>query len=144
MGNRRFTCDMCDKKFTRAAFLNGHKRSHHNSVKLKCNTCQATFCFMHSLRKHKGQCGRDVGERADFDCSLCDASFTTKRAAMLQERSTHGEQRHVCENCGFRRRFLKVFFYHIWAWQPSRPCDTDATDKLSLPLPKEAPHKIWL
>ena len=34
----------------------------------------------------------------------------------------------------------KIFegFYHIWA------CDPDAANKLSSPLPKEAPHKIWL
>ena len=43
----------------------------------------------------------------------------------------------------WRRRFLKGF-YHIWAWQPSWSCDPDAANKLSFPLPKEAPHKIWL
>ena len=35
-------------------------------------------------------------------------------------------------------------FYHIWAWRPSWSCDRDAANKLSYPLPKEAPHKIWL
>ena len=43
----------------------------------------------------------------------------------------------------WRRRFLKGF-YHIWAWRPSWSCDPDAANKLSFPLPKEAPHKIWL
>ena len=40
----------------------------------------------------------------------------------------------------FRRRFLKGF-HHIWVWRPSWSCDPDATNKLSFPLPKEAPHK---
>ena len=35
-------------------------------------------------------------------------------------------------------------FYHIWAWRPSWSCDPDAVNKLSFPLSKEAPHKIWL
>ena len=35
-------------------------------------------------------------------------------------------------------------FYHIWAWRPSLSCDLDHLYKLSFPLPKEAPHKIWL
>ena len=35
-------------------------------------------------------------------------------------------------------------FYHIWAWRPSWSCDPDAANKISFPLPKEAPHKIWL
>ena len=40
----------------------------------------------------------------------------------------------------------KIFkgFYHIWAWWPSWSCDLDHLYKLSFPLPKEAPHKIWL
>ena len=33
-------------------------------------------------------------------------------------------------------------FYHIWAWRPSWSCDPDATNKLSFPLPNEAPHKM--
>ena len=32
-------------------------------------------------------------------------------------------------------------FYHIRAW---RPCDLNHLYKLSFPLPKEAPHEIWL
>ena len=39
--------------------------------------------------------------------------------------------------------FLKGF-YHIWAWWPSLSCEADAANKLSFPLPKEAPHIIWL
>ena len=35
-------------------------------------------------------------------------------------------------------------FYHIWAWRPSWSRDPDAVNKISFPLPKEAPHKIWL
>ena len=31
-----------------------------------------------------------------------------------------------------------------WAWRPSWSCDPDAANKISFPLPKEAPHKIWL
>ena len=41
------------------------------------------------------------------------------------------------------KRFLKGF-YHIQAWRPSWSCDPDAANKLSFPLPREAPHKIWL
>ena len=35
-------------------------------------------------------------------------------------------------------------FYHIWAWRPSWSCDPDAVNKLSSPLPKDAPHEILL
>ena len=39
--------------------------------------------------------------------------------------------------------FLKGFD-HIWAWRPSWSCDPDAANKISFPLPKEGPQKIWL
>ena len=35
-------------------------------------------------------------------------------------------------------------FYHIWLWRPSWSCDLDHLYKLLFPLPKEAPHEIWL
>ena len=35
-------------------------------------------------------------------------------------------------------------FYHIWAWRPSWLCDLDHLYEVSFPLPKKAPHKIWL
>ena len=41
------------------------------------------------------------------------------------------------------KKILKGF-YHIWAWRASWSCDMDHLYKLSFPLSKEAPHKIWL
>ena len=38
--------------------------------------------------------------------------------------------------------FFKGFYHYIWAWRLSWSCDPDAANKLSFPLPKEAPHKI--
>ena len=40
----------------------------------------------------------------------------------------------------------KIFkgFYHRWAWQLSWSCDLDHLYKLWFPIPKDAPHKIWL
>ena len=35
-------------------------------------------------------------------------------------------------------------FYNKKAWQPSWSCDLYHLYKLSFPLPKEAPHEIWL
>ena len=40
-------------------------------------------------------------------------------------------------------RFLRGF-YHIWAWLPSWSCDPDAANKISFPLPKEAPQNLAL
>ena len=39
--------------------------------------------------------------------------------------------------------FLK-FFFHIWVWRAPWSFDPDVGNKISFPLPKEAPHKIRL
>ena len=43
--------------------------------------------------------------------------------------------------CG-EEDFLR--FWAFLAWRPSWSCDLDHLYKLLFPLPKEAPHKIWL
>ena len=48
---------------------------------------------------------------------------------------------HENRPAGSGEGFLKGFD-HIWAWRPSWLCDPDAVNKISFPLPKEAPHKI--
>ena len=105
MGMKRFQCDLCEKRFTRATFLYGHKRSHHSSLKLKCDKCQMTFSFIQSLREHQGQCGKSEGERTKHKCPQCDACFTTRRGAKLHETSSHGTAMHVCDKCGKLYRY---------------------------------------
>ena len=41
-----------------------------------------------------------------------------------------------------RKLDAKIFHFTVWAWRPSWSCDPDAVNKISFPLPKEAPHKI--
>ena len=40
----------------------------------------------------------------------------------------------------------KIFegFLPYMGWRPSWSCDPYVANKTSFPLPKEAPHKIWL
>ena len=44
---------------------------------------------------------------------------------------------------GSEEEDFKVFCY-LQPWQPSWSCDLDHLYKLSFPLPKDAPHKVWL
>ena len=48
---------------------------------------------------------------------------------------------HIKFHFDWPSRFLK-WFYHIWAWLPSWSCDQDIANKITMALPKEAPHKI--
>ena len=53
----------------------------------------------------------------------------------FQDHRTSGSRKKILEGPGF---------CHIRGWQPSWSCDPDAANKLSFPLHKEDPHKIWL
>ena len=41
-------------------------------------------------------------------------------------------------------KMFEGFLPYMGVWRPSWSCDPGATNKLLFPLPKEAPHKIWL
>ena len=113
MGARRFKCEDCGQGFTRASHLYSHKRSHHNSLKLKCDRCQATFSYIQSLREHQTQCGIAEEDRVKYGCSQCAANFTTKRAARVHEKSTHGDELHVCEICGTAYKYKSSYNKHM-------------------------------
>ena len=68
---------------------------HHNALRLKCNKCNTTFAFVQSLREHHGQCGKGEEEREQYNCHMCDGSFTTKRSARLHKKS-HMEILDMC------------------------------------------------
>ena len=44
------------------------------------------------------------------------------------------------------QQFWKILkgFYHLCAYWPSWSCDLDHLYEIWFPVPKEAPHKIWL
>lgn len=108
MSDRPYKCDYWDKGFTPTAFLVSHKRQHHNSLKLQCEKCNATFAYLQSLKEHKGQCGKSQDDKEQYFCSQFYSCFTIKRAARLYERSTHGESPHVCEHCGNSSKYRSL------------------------------------
>ena len=42
------------------------------------------------------------------------------------------------------KKIFEGCFYHILAWRQSWSRDQHAANKISVPIPKEASHKIWL
>ena len=40
--------------------------------------------------------------------------------------------------------FYRVLLFKLWPWRPAWSCDLDHLYKLSFPLPKDAPHEVWL
>ena len=75
---------------------------------------------------------RDLVSRPDnMDETVLSSSSSSMLHAKFQDH----------KNSGSGEDFNR--FNHICAWRPSCSCVLDHLYKLSFPLPKEAPHKIW-
>ena len=74
-GNESFTCDKCNKKFSRKLNLTRHQRYHCNYITmtmLKCSSSEATFKRQDSLDDHSVAVH---SQRQKFTCNACGAEY---------------------------------------------------------------------
>ena len=95
IGNKRFSCSLCDKTFKQQAGLKAHQNIHTNIKKNICFNCNKTFTDLSTLKKHEST---HTGERP-FGCLHCEKKFT--RAAHLRRyQSVHTFERPFsCSQC---------------------------------------------
>lgn len=85
----RFTCITCDKKFTTAAYLQEHIRTHTGENLFRCTMCDRTFTRPTYLEKH---IRTHTGEKP-FGCELCGKKFTQSSSLNVHMRKHTGENR---------------------------------------------------
>ena len=59
---KRFTCSICSKKFTRANYLNEHMNTHTGATPFECSECGAAFSLTSKLCVHKKKHRRELAE----------------------------------------------------------------------------------
>ena len=122
-----YVCDICNKHFSRKAYIESHISRHltvHARPRHKCNVCDKDFSQKWYLNNHKlshegnslylcGICGQHsvsmsalkghvqlhVNEKPHV-CSLCQKSFARKGYLKRHMLIHTGEKRHVCNVCG--------------------------------------------
>ena len=73
---KNFTCDICDKSFTRKDSLHGHIQAVHNKEKrFQCSICNHEFYLKHNMESHVK---RVHNKEKNFQCDICDKAFTQK------------------------------------------------------------------
>ena len=94
---KREQCSECDRAFRSGHDLQNHRRQFHNEEKLKCETCEAEFGYLNSLRRHKLNCG-NIGR--NHKCVQCEKKYKSKETLQNHIFAKHAESKHICQFCG--------------------------------------------
>ncbi|XP_063062636.1 putative zinc finger protein 66 isoform X4 [Engraulis encrasicolus] len=93
---REYTCDICDKVYTKSSSLRSHKLMVHLGVRrFTCSECGQGFVTLSALKSHKLI---HTGERP-YMCATCGKCFTQSGDLRLHERRHSGEKPHKCDQC---------------------------------------------
>jgi uncharacterized Zn-finger protein len=74
---QNYSCELCQKNFTKKHLLETHRRSHSSSSSSKpyvCNICYTSFSRSHDLKRHE-YIHSDV---KPFSCPVCSRGFSRR------------------------------------------------------------------
>ncbi|XP_072308706.1 uncharacterized protein [Eucyclogobius newberryi] len=103
---KSFTCEVCEKGFTREDNLNTHMLIHKGERPHPCTVCNKSFKEAGHLKAHVRI---HTGEKP-FSCSVCKKCFTHRATRNRHERNHSGERPYSCSEC--RAEFKQRAHYH--------------------------------
>ena len=80
-----YSCDQCDKVFSRSSHKQDHMAVHTKEKKFQCSICFKRFPFLSTMRTHE----RIHSEREDFKCDYCQKSFKGKKSLKVHLLNIH-------------------------------------------------------
>ncbi|GMR34829.1 hypothetical protein PMAYCL1PPCAC_05024, partial [Pristionchus mayeri] len=124
LADKSFVCKKCDMKLLSQTNLNRHMKTHSNSTRYKCSSCEESFrnssdhnrhvYRLHHMQVicHASATSRPVdqyspmggiissdGDRP-FTCHYCNIIFRTNGKRASHIRQIHNIQPHACHTCG--------------------------------------------
>jgi len=93
-GDKLYSCNQCDKRFTAHHYLRRHMNVHNS--KYKCIECGKCFTNNQKLTKHKWS---HSGEKP-FECTVCGKRFNKSDKLLIHSRIHSGKKLYKCLECG--------------------------------------------
>lgn len=133
----RYTCDVCDKSFSRSNTLTTHKRIHTGDKPFICEQCGRAFRQPGNLTRHRlthttvkpyvcRQCNKAFNRASNlhthmrthtnykpFICDFCGKGFHQKIDMKIHRYTHTGEKPHKCDKCGRGFKQLTHLTYHL-------------------------------
>ena len=88
-----YTCNICEKVFTRQTTLEEHQNIHKEENKQKCEYCGKQFSTVSNLKQHLKI---HTGNQKTFQCNICQKEFTRKNRLDTHMQSVHESKNDVC------------------------------------------------
>lgn len=108
--DRKFRCETCEKRFSRRAELNRHRRKHTADGLFTCKVCNKGFLnrtsFSYHIRTH------NVEDRR-FTCRECLKPFVTRTKLKQHLRCHTGEKTVKCTICSSQFSRMDNFKHHL-------------------------------
>ncbi|XP_033610008.1 zinc finger protein 525-like isoform X1 [Cryptotermes secundus] len=129
-GERRYSCDECDKSFTEQCNLRAHQCETHQPIHSGerpycCDMCTKSFSQQGSLKIHQRI---HSGERP-FCCDVCTKSFSFQSGLREHLRIHSGERPFCCDVCAKSFCFQSGLRKHLRIHSGERPFCCDVCTK---------------
>lgn len=160
-----WTCEICNKSFTRRPHLNEHMILHSQDKPFKCNYCEEYFRSRFARLKHQEKlhlgpfpcdiCGRQFndtgnlkrhlecthGGKRKWMCFICGKSVRERTTLKEHMRIHSGEKPHLCSICGQNFRHGSSYRLHLRVHHEDKRYECDECGKSFIRHDHLAKHK---
>ena len=111
-GERKHICSFCGKGYITASDLYHHEKIHANKRAYKCQICSKAFNTSSDLHKHK-ICVHQDRSQWKYECSFCQRRFPLKTNLDTHTKTHTGERNFLCHLCDRKCINKSVLKRHI-------------------------------
>ncbi|XP_044260337.1 zinc finger protein 595-like [Tribolium madens] len=111
-GERKHICSFCGKGYITASDLYHHEKIHANKRAYRCHICPKAFNTSSDLHKHK-ICVHQDRSQWKYECSFCQRRFPLKTNLDTHTKTHTGERNFLCHLCDRKCINRSVLKRHI-------------------------------